>query len=156
MTDEEIIAEVKSWWWNLGYLEIYDRFREGLDYHWHFPNGITVEDVGKILSHAYNEEPNATTASTFTDMAIHLDGKFHGIEAAFEAAQEEDALIDAEKLESEIAQAEREVKAKQDTLLALHEAAIRNGGIMNTGCADKQIEDLEEQERDAALGGTNS
>ena len=119
MNNEEIIAEVKSWWWNLSYLEIYDRLREGLDWSWHFPKGINAKDVGRLLSHAYNEESNASTASTFEDMAIHLETKFNGVEDAFKSAQEEDPLIDLEKIEDEIATAEAEVRRKQAKLAEL-------------------------------------
>jgi len=85
MTKDQIKKEVDMWNGNLGTFEIYDRLREMLEYHWHrdavdHKGEITREDVGKILSHAYDEW---NTYDLFVDMATHLDCKFHGVEEAF-------------------------------------------------------------------------
>ncbi len=51
MTDKEIEDTVESWNWNLSIFEIYDEVKDMGKFGY---NGSQVEDLSRLLNHAYN------------------------------------------------------------------------------------------------------
>ena len=51
MTDQEIKDRVEGWNWNLSIFEIYDEVKDMGKFGY---NGSQVEDLSRLLNHAYN------------------------------------------------------------------------------------------------------
>ena len=51
MTDKEIADTVEGWNWNLSIFEIYDEVKDMGKFGY---NGSQVEDLSRLLNHAYN------------------------------------------------------------------------------------------------------
>ena len=70
MTNQEIVDKVESWNWNLSIFEIYDEVKDMGKFGY---NGSQVEDLTRLLNHAYeyfNYDPMIKELMSFLGVEV--------------------------------------------------------------------------------------